>query len=147
MRRATAGDAGRDRGLALTALPPVREGLFDSDKSAVIGQPLRLRTSRCGGCGRVEFPAAANCPGCGHSSRTENLPADATLVGFTSVLHAPPGSKIPVPYSVGVARFGDDLCVMGLLEAVAHEPRVGAALTTVAYGIADAAVTYAFRMS
>jgi uncharacterized OB-fold protein len=129
----------------LTTLPAVRDGLFG--ESASVGEPLRLWASHCGGCGRMEFPAAPACPACGQPSPVEDLASEAILVGYTSVLHAPPGSKIPVPYSVGVACFGDELCVMGLLEEAAHEPRVGAAVTTVACSVAGEAVTYAFRLS
>ena len=77
---------------------------------------IRLAASRCPTCGRHEFPARLTCPSCLTPSEPVELGPSARLAGFTSVLHPPPGAKVPVPYHVGVAAFEEGISVMGLLE-------------------------------
>ena len=122
-----------------------RAGIFD--ETAAPGQPVRLRASRCDRCGRTDFPGMAVCPACGEPASDVDLPDDATLVGFSAVLYPPPGARVEAPYWVGVARFGDDLCILGLMERPAPELSIGMAIRTVAYLAADDLLTYAYRVN
>jgi uncharacterized OB-fold protein len=111
------------------------------------GAGARLSGTRCPACGRVEFPRRARCPACRTESEPYLLSSEGVLVGFTSVLHPPPGARVDVPYWVGVARFSDDLCVMGLLELpIPEELSIGLPLTTVVLEPADGLYTYGFRI-
>ena len=124
----------------------IQPGLFSAADQP--GQEIRLLGSRCRDCGRLEFPATPACVSCGGSATSEELPVDAVLAGFSSVQYAPPGARIPVPYHVGVARFGDDLCVMGLLDAAdpaGLDPALGQSLRTVAVAVDEETLTYGFR--
>jgi uncharacterized OB-fold protein len=126
----------------------VKPGLFTEAVQA--GDEVHLRSSRCDACGRVEFPATPACVNCGGSTIPEDLPVEAVLVGFSSVQYAPPGALVPVPYHVGVARFGDDLCVMGLLDGAdptGSDLDFGRTLRTVAVAVDGDTLTYGFRPS
>ena len=132
----------------------LKPGLFTDGVGP--GDDIHLHGSRCADCGRLEFPATPACVNCGAATTPEELPVEAVLVGFSSVRYAPPGARIPVPYHVGVARFGDDLCVMGLLD-LADEPtydpteptgsglEFGRTLRTVAVAVDEETLTYGFR--
>jgi uncharacterized OB-fold protein len=99
------------------------------------GDPTHLVVSTCRDCGRAEFPSRTECPACGGVSDVEQLTGPARLRVSTAVLAQPPGSKVEAPYGVGVAEFGNGLCVIGLLhgeapsgsqvDVVVHEPYPG----------------------
>lgn len=127
------------------SLAPVRPDLFTD--AAQAGEEIRLRGSRCPDCSRLEFPAAPWCASCGAATTGEELSSEAELVGFTSVQYGPPGARVAVPYTVGVARFGDDLCVMGLMDEAGSELEFGLTVRTVAVPVADDTLTYGFRPS
>lgn len=122
---------------------PVRSGLFT--EGATVGEEIHLLGSRCPDCTRVEFPASSICASCGAATSVEPLPCEAELVGFTSVQYAPPGARVEVPYFVGVARFGSDLCVMGLVDGPGEELDFGLTVRTVAVAVADDGISYGFR--
>lgn len=127
----------------------VRDRLLVSDADAVPlpGTPVRLAASRCTTCGRLEFPGREVCPVCGDPATSSPVGPEATLAGYTAVLHPAPGALIQPPYHVGVARLDDRLLVIGLLvDAEDRELDIGARLETVAFEVADGALTYAFRM-
>jgi uncharacterized OB-fold protein len=128
--------------MTLTLATP---GLFD--ETAAPGDRIRLRASRCGQCGRTEFPSRAACPSCSTQSAEVELPADAVLSGFSAVLYAPPGARVEAPYSVGVARFSDDICILGLIEGAAEDLRLGAAIETVAVAVASDLLSYGYRVT
>lgn len=85
------------------------------------GGRISLRGSRCGACGRVELPALSSCPADGGAVTDVRLGPDATLAGFTEVLHPPPGAEVDVPYTLAVASFAEaGLSVLGRLDT--HAP-------------------------
>lgn len=122
-----------------------RPGLFDEKVKA--GDPVRLRASRCRECGRTEFPGLVACPACGSATAEVELPEEATLVGFTAVLYPPPGSRVEVPYGIGVARFADEVCILGLMDPGGPELEIGMMLRTVAIVVGDDLLTYAYQVS
>jgi uncharacterized OB-fold protein len=75
------------------------------------------------------------------------LGPDAVLVGFTSVLHPPPGALVDAPYHVGVARYESGISVIGLLVDVddVDDVRVGTPVETTSVEIAPGRLTYGFR--
>jgi uncharacterized OB-fold protein len=117
-----------------------------SDGGVVPGARLRLAASHCLACSHVEFPALPTCPVCGAEATPVALSSTASLGGYTTVLHPPPGARIPVPYHVGVARFAEGIAVMGLLvEVTGFDLRIGMPVETVAFAAHDDLMTYAFR--
>jgi uncharacterized OB-fold protein len=57
-----------------------------------------------------------SCPACGAESEPTRLGPEATLVGFTRVLHQPPDARLNAPYAIAVAGFpAANLGVLGLL--------------------------------
>lgn len=113
-----------------------------------VGARIHLVAASCPQCGHLEFPTLDTCPACGRATEEIALSVDAELAGFTSVLHPPPGALVEVPYHVGVARFPEGICVMGLLLGVedGETPTVGEPLDTVVARPFDGALTYAFRL-
>jgi uncharacterized OB-fold protein len=118
----------------------------EDDRTAVVGNPVRLRASACTDCDQVVFPAMPTCPSCGRYATTLPLASRATLRGFTSVLHPPPGAEIATPYHVGVAEFAEGVAIMGILDIPdGHTPRRGDPIATVSFAVGEA-LTYAFRL-
>ncbi len=127
------------------ALPFVEDGLV-ADPEAAVGSRIALRASRCGTCGRIEFPALADCPAEGAAVEEVELGPDAVLHGFTEVLHAPPGAEVDVPYTLAVAAFAGNLAVLGRLES--HVPVDGLTIgdpVEVVMSTYRQGRTYAFR--
>lgn len=130
----------------------IRQGLLvEPDTTAAplaAGDVAQLAASQCTPCGHVEFPRLSHCPTCGERAEPIGLATEATLAGFSSVLHAPPGAGIEVPYDVGVAQFPEGICVMGLLLGAAEDepPILGATLETVVAEVFPGCLSYAFQM-
>lgn len=119
------------------------------DPSRTVGALTALRASRCRTCHRTEFPALGGCPADDGPVDEVALGPDAVLVGFTEVLHPPPGAQVEVPYTLAVARFADhDLDVLGLLEdhAPVDQLAVGARLHVVAVPFGGGR-TYGYRLA
>ena len=117
------------------------------DPNATPGTATALRGSQCRECGRTEFPRLAECPACGGGIDDVRLGPEATLAGFTEVLHPPPGALVEVPYTIALAAFAQNLTVMGVLDH--HMAAVNLAIGTplevcvVEYGEGR---TYGFRL-
>jgi uncharacterized OB-fold protein len=92
-----------------------------------------LVASRCPSCGLVVFPKQAWCPRCvGVAADEAELGPAGTLVAFTGVHHATPGSKVPPPYAVGLVEFEGGVRVAGLMTVATIEGlRVGQAVAVV----------------
>lgn len=107
--------------------------------------PLGLRISRCDGCERLEFPSIPTCPACGSETDLDTA-STGVLGGFTSVLHAPPGVLVEIPYDIGVVLIRDKLCILGLL--VTDSPlAIGDEVEVTPYRLGDGHLTFAFRAS
>lgn len=124
---------------------PVREGLLVDAEQVRPGDAIRLHGSNCEECGRMEFPGRVECPWCGGPSSPVAMGPEATLVGFTAVLHPAPGSLIEAPYDIGVARFAGGLDVIGLLETPADDLELGHPIEVCAFDMPDGRLTYSFR--
>ncbi len=120
----------------------------EASSDLVVGNRVHLAATSCPGCHHVEFPALEHCPSCGERAAAIRLSADAELAGYTAVLHTPPGARVEVPYYVGVARFAEGICVMGLLLGVNddEQPTIGEPIETVVARPFDGALTYAFQL-
>ncbi len=116
-----------------------------SGGGVVPGEPACLVASRCTACGRTEFPARALCPACGSTSPSELLPSAGRLVGFTAVLHPPPGTDVDVPYSIGVVEFDGRIRVLGQVTDPVDELEIGLSVETVGQRVGPASLGYAFR--
>ena len=130
---------------AEVAAAPVREGLLVDVDEVGPGDAARLQASRCDECGRMEFPGRAECPWCGGASAFVVIGPEATLAGFTAVLHPAPGSIIDPPYDIGVARFADGLQIMGLLVTAGDDHAVGDPIEVCVVEVPDGRLTYGFR--
>lgn len=78
-----------------------------------------------------------------------SLGPDATLVGYTAVLHPAPGALVDAPYFVGVARFEEGVAVLGLLVGLPdlESAASGMALEVIVVAFADGRSGYGFRPS
>ena len=125
---------------------PVRDGLFVDDADGP-----RLLASRCGACGRLQFPVATVCPYCAATGCTaERIGPEGRLRLFTAVQTSPPGYRGTVPYGFGVVEL-DGLCVITrLTESRLERLRPGLAMRLVVDPVYTAddgepVGTYAFR--
>ena len=85
--------------------------------TAAGGSVVTLSGSRCGSCGRVEFPALRVVSRLWDTDRSRPRSGPVgTLHGFTEILHPPPDARVEVPYTIGVAAFDGKLAVLGLME-------------------------------
>lgn len=89
------------------------------------------------------------CPVCLTATVDEPLGPRAELGGFTAVLHAPPGARVDVPYTIGVAAFAENLSVMGLMvDAIPlDELELGAPLQVQVVEPFAGGRTYGFRVA
>jgi uncharacterized OB-fold protein len=113
------------------------------------GDRALLRASKCEECGRTEFPAHTTCPACASPSNQITLGPAGRLLGFTEVLHQPPGAELDVPYTIAVAAFDDvNLAVMGVLDhhMRSQDLEVGQPLEVTVVATRDSA-TYGFRLA
>jgi uncharacterized OB-fold protein len=63
----------------------------------------RIMATRCNGCGHVEFPPRADCPGCGaRGFEWVNISGRGRLVTYTTIHAAPTGFGDRTPYTIGV---------------------------------------------
>jgi uncharacterized protein len=79
------------------------------------GRP-RLAGASCRACNRSHFPGSATCPWCGGADTVEVLlSSQGRLVGWTSVLTAPPGYSGSVPYGLGIVELPEGIEVISRL--------------------------------
>ena len=96
---------------------------------------FRLEAVRCGGCGKVSFPARAVCPGCrGRDLSRLALSRRGTVVTATAVHVAPDDFAMQTPYAVAIVETPEQARLM--VQVVDCDP------ATVAPGLA---VTLEFR--
>lgn len=120
--------------------------LHDSSGLLEPGRAVRLKSSHCVGCDRWEFPARSYCPTCGQTPAIEPLSGTAEIVGFSAVLHQPPGSLVEAPYAVALAAFPEGVAVLGTVEGADHrELRIGEAVSTVARQVGGS-IEYTYRV-
>lgn len=83
-----------------------------------------LVAGRCGGCGRVRFPAGAMCPDCGASEiQLVPLSDTARVFSWTQIHRAGPGWQ--VPYIVALADFPEGPRIFAQVRAEAAGMAVG----------------------
>ena len=77
----------------------------------------KVSGSRCKQCGFTYFPPRADCCGC-LSSEMEwfDINGTGTLVSFSTLSYAPTGFEQDLPYTVGLARFDEDIQVFARLS-------------------------------
>ena len=121
--------------------------LIATDDPLSIGQSIQLIASRCSSCHRTEFPARDVCPACGVQSVQIELPGRGRLVGFSAVLHAPPGALIEVPYWIGVTEFDEAVSILGLIEGPGDDLAIGDEVECVALRPTEGLTTYGYRVT
>ncbi|CAB5037968.1 unannotated protein [freshwater metagenome] len=116
------------------------------DRDVQLGELVRLRASYCEACDRWEFPVRDYCPTCPAPVVVAALPGPARVVGFTAVMHAPPGSLVAVPYVLAVAAFLGGISIMGVVDNVElGDLEVGVLVDVIAAARGDIAC-YAYRL-
>src|SRR4051794_9319238 len=125
---------------------PIRTGLFVDDEDGP-----RLLASRCGACGKLQFPSGAVCPYCAAAGCVvEAVGPAGRLRLFTVVQTSPPGYRGPVPYGFGVVDVDGLSVVTRLTEARLERLRPGLPMRLVLDPLPAAddgppVLTYAFR--
>ena len=91
---------------SLAALAPLRPRMFRHDEN---GEPVGLVAGRCGGCGRVTFPARAACSHCPPGTPVEDyfLSTRGVIYAATTI-HLPSALGHPAPYSYGYVELAED---------------------------------------
>ena len=90
----------------------VTNGLFELGADGT-GQ---LLGGHCGACGRIHFPAGADCPYCSAEGCTTRALSDrGTLHLFTTVVNRPPGYAGDVPFGFGVVELPEGLRIIARL--------------------------------
>jgi uncharacterized OB-fold protein len=119
--------------------------LFEPETAAV-GSLVALVTSRCTACGRHEFPSRERCPACRSATTAALLSTTASVAGYTSVSHPPPGAAVDVPYAVVIAAFPEGVSVLGRVVGAGYpELARGTKVDTVAAEVGDD-LGYAYRL-
>ena len=123
------------------------DGLLAASDVPAPGDVVALAASRCGGCGRHEFPARERCPVCGLEMTAVGLSTSPRVAGFTSVSHPPPGAVIDTPYVVVAAAFPEGLSILGPVpNATIDELAIGDTLDSIAIDVGGK-VGYGFRIA
>jgi uncharacterized OB-fold protein len=121
--------------------------LIFTDDPLSPGQSIQLRASRCSSCHRTEFPARGICPACAAQSVQVELSGRGRLVGFSAVLHAPPGALVEVPYWIGVTQFDEAVSILGLIEGPGEGLVIGDEVECIVLCPAEGLTTYGFRLA
>jgi len=118
--------------------------LHESSGTLEPGSPVRLKASHCAACVRWEFPARSYCPTCGLAPTVKPLSETAHVIGFSAVLHQPPGALIQAPYAVALAAFPEGVAVLGTVPGVDHaDLMIGDSVSTVAVQVGNS-IEYAY---
>ena len=129
-----------------TNLMNVSGTLHESSGSLEPGSTVRLRASHCPDCDRWEFPGRVYCPACPGKPRVEALSETAEIIGFSAVLHQPPGALVQAPYSVALAAFPEGVAVLGTVGGVAYDQlSIGDRVTTVAT-VVGGSIEYSYAL-
>jgi uncharacterized protein len=90
----------------------VSNGLFELRADGT-GQ---LLGGHCGACGRLHFPAGADCPYCSAEGCAPRPLGDrGTLYLFTTVVNRPPGYTGEVPFGFGVIELPEGVRLIARL--------------------------------
>ena len=87
----------------------------------------RIMATRCSGCGHIEFPPRADCPGCGGQGfEWVDISGRGTLVTYTTIHAAPTGFSDRAPYTIGVIDLAEGGRLLSWVRGVPEEElRVG----------------------
>lgn len=82
----------------------------------------RLMGGKCLKCGKIHFPPRPLCDVC-FSDKFEwfEIPKQGKLMTYTIIHVAPAQFQAIAPYAVGIAEFGDDLKLPGMIKGVPLE--------------------------
>lgn len=96
----------------------LKDGLFTASDP----REARLIGARCGGCGRINFPAQTICPYCSADGcESVALSTRGELQLCTTVVNRPPGYEGPLPFGFGVVELPEGI---RLITRVTHPERV-----------------------
>ena len=77
----------------------------------VIQRRYNLVGSKCGSCGKVDFPPRAVCPDCGRKSvgkmQTFKLNGKGTVVTYTTIYDAPTQFDMQKPYVMAIIEMDE----------------------------------------
>lgn len=81
--------------------------------------------TKCGNCGKVDFPPRAVCPDCGRRSvgkmRTHKLGGKGTVVTFTTIYDAPSQFDMQKPYVMAIIEMDEGVRLTSQLINVKPE--------------------------
>jgi len=99
---------------------PVREDLFAETADGPV-----LLGSRCGSCGKVQFPKVQSCPDCPSAELTD-VPLSRRGRLFTYSIVQMPSTHFRPPYAVGYVDLPEGVRIFAPLEIREDKPfRIG----------------------
>jgi uncharacterized OB-fold protein len=82
----------------------------------------KIMTTRCTGCGHIEFPPRADCPGCGGTGfEWVDISGKGSLVTYTTIHAAPTGFGDRAPYTIGVIDLEEGGRLLSWIESVPED--------------------------
>lgn len=127
--------------VSFTSQTKVNDFVHRLDKGKVSG-------TRCKQCGATYFPPRADCSGC-LSSEMEwfDVRERGKLVSYSTLSYAPTGFEEDLPYTLGLARFADNIQIFGRLSQTIQpeEMAVGMDLVVCSVELPGDRITYEFR--
>jgi uncharacterized OB-fold protein len=82
----------------------------------------KIMATKCTGCGHVEFPPRADCPGCrGKGFEWVDISGKGTLVTYTTIHAAPTGFGDRTPYTIGVIDLAEGGRLLSWVQEVEEE--------------------------
>ena len=82
----------------------------------------RIMATRCSGCGHLEFPPRADCPGCGGKGfEWVEITGKGKLVTYTTIHAAPTGFGDRRPYTIGLIDLEEGGRLLSWIQEVPEE--------------------------
>lgn len=89
-----------------------------------------LLGTKCGNCGKVDFPPRSVCPDCGRKSfgkmKTTQLSGKGTVVTYTTIYEAPSQFDMQKPYTMAIIEMDEGVRLTSqLIDVKPQDVKIG----------------------